>query len=81
MNPVGVVVDVGLKFHHHVREVVGKASGLANNLLRSTICCSPHFMVSLLVMHIRPIMYYYSSVWNVGFLGDLRLLESVQRWC
>jgi hypothetical protein len=76
---LGVVVDVGLKFHHHVREVVGKASGLANNLLRSTICRSPHFMVSLFVMHIRPIMDYCSSVWNVGFLGDLRLLESVQR--
>ena len=76
---LGVVVDVKLKFHHHVREVVGKASGLANNLLRSTICRSPHFMVSLFVMHIRPIMDYCSSVWNVGFLGDLRLLESVQR--
>lgn len=58
---------------------MGKASGLANNLLRSTICRSPHFMVSLFVMHIRPIMDYCSSVWNVGFLGDLRLLESVQR--
>ena len=37
-------------------------------------------MVSLFVMHIRPIMDYCSFVWNVGFLGDLRLLESVQRW-
>jgi hypothetical protein len=76
---LGVVVDVKLKFHHHVREVVGKASGLASSLLRSTVCRSPHFMVSLFVMHIRPLMDYCSSVWNVGFLGDLRLLESVQR--
>ena len=77
---LGVVVNVRLKFHH-VREVV--ASGLSNNLLRSTICRSTHFMVSLFVMtmHIRLIMEYCSSVWNVGFLGDLRLLESVQRQC
>ena len=36
-------------------------------------------MVTLLVSHIRPIMDFCSNVWNVGYLGDIRLLESVQR--
>ena len=36
-------------------------------------------MVSLFVVHIRPIIEYCSSVWNVGYMGDIRLLESLQR--
>ena len=31
--------------------------------------------------HIRPIIDFYSNAWNVGYLGDIKLLESVQqRW-
>ena len=36
-------------------------------------------MVSLFVSYIRPIIYFFSNVWNVGYLGDVRLLEIVQR--
>ena len=36
-------------------------------------------MVMLFISHIRPIIDYCSSLWNVGYLGDVRLLESVQR--
>ena len=60
----------------------GKESrGLENELLHSTICHSSIFMVTIFVSHIRPIMDFCSNVWNVGYLGDIRLLESVQqRW-
>ena len=38
-------------------------------------------MVSLFISHIRPTMDFCSNVWNVGYLCDVRLLESVQwRW-
>ena len=76
---LGVLVDNKLKFHLHVRQIVGKAAGLASSLLRSTVCRNPHFMVTLFVSHIRPILDYCSTVWNVGYVGDLKLLESVQR--
>ena len=36
-------------------------------------------MVSLFVSHIRPILDYCSPVWNVGWVGDVKRLESVQR--
>ena len=36
-------------------------------------------MVSLFVFHKSPIMNYCSGIWNVGYLGDVRLLEFVQR--
>ena len=52
---LGVVVDSNLKFHKHVRTVIGKAGRVMGEMLRSTICRTPKFMVSLFVSHIRPI--------------------------
>ena len=37
------------------------------------------FMLAILKSHIRPILEFGSTVWNTGYLGDMRLLESVQR--
>ena len=75
---VRVIVDSGLKFHIHVRDLVRKAAGLARNLLRSTVNRS-EFMVALFVSHVRPILDYCSCIWNVGYVSDLTLLETVQR--
>ena len=74
-----VVVDSSLRFHPQIAEVVRKSSGLANQLLRSTVCRSPKFMVTLFISHIRPIVDYCSTLWNLGYLGDVRKLEGVQR--
>ena len=76
-----MLVDSKLQFHDHVRNVVRKARGLANELLHSTIYRTSVFMVSLFVSHIRPIMDFCSNVWNVDYLGEIRQLESMQqRW-
>lgn len=76
---LGILLDSSLKFHDHIRETVFKARGTAINLLKSTVCRSPNFMVTLFVTHIRPILDFGSTVWNTGYIGDLRLLERVQR--
>ena len=76
---LGVLINRGLKFHNHVGDVVRKAAGLANSLLRSTVNRSPEFMVALFVTHIRQILDSCSCVWNVGYVGDVPLLESIQR--
>ena len=76
---LGVLIDSSLRFHPHVAEVVRKSSGLANQILRSTVCRSPIFMITLFISHIRPILDYCSTLWNYGYLGDVRKLESVQR--
>ena len=76
---LGVIVDVRLRFHSHVDVVVGKTGGMLSNLLRSTVCRDAEFMVTLWVSHIRPIIEFNSCVWNVGYLRDLRRLESLQR--
>ena len=76
---MGVEVDSGLKFHFHVSELVCKAAGLSSSLLRARVNKNPEFMITLFVTHIRPIIDYCSTVWNVGYARDLALLESVQR--
>ena len=76
---LGVLVDSGFKFHRHVDFIVGRAGSMMNNLLRSTVCRSISFMVTLWVSHIRPLIEYGSCIWNVGYLQDVRRLESIQR--
>ena len=76
---LGVTIDSSLRFHSHINSIVCKASGLANQLLRATVCRDAEFMVRLFVSHIRPIMDYCSTVWNLGFAEDIRKLEGVQR--
>ena len=76
---LGVTVDESLKFHSHINIVAGKAAALVNQLLRATVCRDISFMVALFVSHVRPILDYASSVWNVGYIGDVKKLERVQR--
>ena len=76
---LGVLVSSDLKFHQHISNTARKAAGLTQNLLKSTVCRTPKFMMTLFCSHVRPIIEYCSCVWNTGYVGDLRLLESVQR--
>ena len=76
---LGVLIDRSLKFHGHIEAAVCRASGLANSLLRSTVSRSKDFMMTLFVSHIRPLLDYCSCVWNLGYEGNIRKLEGVQR--
>ena len=76
---LGVIVDPKLKFHAHIQSISSKASGLSCNILRSTSCRSREFMITLYIAHIRPLLEFSSCVWNSGYVGDLKLLEGVQR--
>ena len=76
---LGILVDTSPRFHQHIRCIAAKASGLSANFLKSTICRSPKFMLSLFTSHIRPLLEFSSSVWFTNFVEDMRLLEAVQR--
>ena len=76
-----VRIDTDLKFHSHIRETANKAGGIAQNLLKSTVCRPPDFMIFLWKTHISPVLEYGSCIWNTGFIKDLRLMEGIQcRW-
>ena len=76
---LGVTVDRDLRFHSHIRKLVGSIGGLITNLLSATINRDKDFMMKLYFTHIRPKLEYGSVMWNLGFLGDTRLLERLQR--
>ena len=76
---LGVQIDSSLKFHHYISTTAHKAGGLAQNLLKATVCRSLDFMMSFFCSHLRPIIEYCSCVWFTGYVMDLRVLESVQR--
>ena len=76
---LGVMIDNKLKFHNHVRMVVGKASSLCSNILKTTVCRKKEFLMPLFIAHVRPILEFASCVWSTGYVGDSKLLEGVQR--
>ena len=76
---LGILVDRSLKFHSHIAKTVRSVGGLMTNLLSSTLCRSVKFMMNLYVSHIRPKIEYACNVWNTGYIGDLKLLEGLQR--
>ena len=76
---LGVTVDRELRFHPHIHKLAGSIGGLMTNLLSATINRDKDFMMKLYFTHIRPKLEYGSVMWNLGFLGDTRLLERLQR--
>lgn len=76
---LGVLVDSSLKFHLHILKTAQKAGGLAQNILKATVCRSPEFMLAIFSSHIRPLLEYCSCLWHTGYTGDVKMLESVQR--
>ena len=78
-SDLGVKVDRSLKFHEHIRQTANKCNGLTTNLLSSTLSRDAVFLMNIYTSHVRPLMEYCSCLWSVGYLGDMRLLERVQR--
>ena len=76
---LGVMVDRNLKFHNHVRKKANICNALTTNLLSSTLCREPQFIMSIYISLIRPQMEYGCTLWNTGYLGDIRTLERIQR--
>ena len=76
---LGLTVDISLRFHEHARETTNKAGGVVSNLLKATVCREPEFMKKLLITDIRPILDFASPLWNLGYEGDMKQAEAVQR--
>ena len=48
-------------------------------MLSSTLCRDRDFILNIYVSHIRPKLEYGSLLWNLGYVGDAKLVESIQR--
>ena len=78
-SDLGVTVDRTLRFHFHISKNVAIAGGITSNLLSSTLCRSAEFLINIYTTQVRPKMEYSACLWNTGYVGDLRLLERIQR--
>ena len=76
---LGVKIDRKLKFHEHIRTTANLCNAITNNIFCSTLCRDPDFLMNIYKSLVRPKLEYGSQIWNLGYLGDLRLLERVQR--
>ena len=78
-SDLGVCIDTSLKFHQHVSNIVNKAGGVLTSILKTTVNRDSSFMLPIYSSHVRPLLEYASSIWNLGYVGDTRQLESIQR--
>ena len=76
---LGITIDKSLKFHSYIKKRVNTVGALTTNLLSSTLCREKNFLINVYTTHIRPQLEYGSSLWNLGYVTDLRLLERIQR--
>ena len=78
-SDLGITIDRNLKFHDHIRRRVAVPRALTTNLLSSPLCREASFLLPLYRCYIRPQLEYGSQLWNLGYIGDLQLLERIQR--
>ena len=56
-------------------------NGMTTNIFKCTVGRDACFLMNIYKSHIRSGLEYGSCLWNLGYLGDLRLMERLQkRW-
>ena len=78
-SDLGIQIDRSLKFHSHIGRSVRIANGVTSNILGCTLNRDLDFVMNIYKFHVRPLLEYGSPLWNVGYHGDIKLLERVQR--
>ena len=48
-------------------------------IYKFTLPRDSEFIMNVYTAHVRPQLEYASCLWNTGYIGDLKLLESIQR--
>ena len=68
-----------LRFHAHIRRSTRIAGAITTNLLSCTLSHVSEFIMNVYTAHVRPQFDYASCLWNTGYIGDLKLQESIKR--
>jgi hypothetical protein len=76
---LGVSVDSKLKFTSHIAKIVSTAKLRTSLLFRSFLTRDIKFLILAFNSFILPLVEYCSPIWSPHFVGDVLLLESVQR--
>ena len=76
---LGLIIEINLKFHSYANSKISNISYVTTNLLSCTLNRDSKFILNIYLTHVRPLIDYASSLWNVGYIGDLRRIERLQR--
>jgi hypothetical protein len=79
VKDLGVFVDSKLTFSTYISQLVAKAKQRSALLFRTFKIKNPQSLLQGYKAYILPILDYCSPVWSPCTLGDIKLLESVQR--
>ena len=76
---LGIIITLDLKWHEQVTSVTSKASKMLGLLRKSFRSRDSKLWRKLYMTYILPLLEYASVVWSPHQLGDIELLERVQR--
>ena len=76
---LGILFTSDLKFGHHVNKIARKANRVIGIIKRSFHCIDKIMFRTLYVSLVRPHLEYASEIWNPHLIGDIQVLEKVQR--
>ena len=72
-------IDYKLRFASHYASIVKKAHQRSSLILRCFSCRDSSLLSKAFTVYVRPLLEYCSPVWAPVYIGDINLLESVQR--
>jgi hypothetical protein len=79
VKDLGVHVSNSLNFREHISGIVSRAASKTGMVYRALTSRDKNFMVSMFVIHVRPVLEYCTEIWSPCLLCDIDLIENVQR--
>jgi ribonuclease P/MRP protein subunit RPP40 len=76
---LGITVESNMKPNVHCANIALKANARAKLILKSFLSHDSHCLSRAFVVYVRPLLEYCSPVWSPHNVGDINLIENVQR--
>ena len=76
---LGVMVDDKLRFHIHAASASKKANQILGVIKKTYVTRDANTISTLYKSMVRPHLEYGNAIWGPCYIGDLKLVEGVQR--
>ena len=76
---LGVLIDNKLDFGKHINSIVGRANRVLGMIRISFACLNIQMFLDMYTALVRPLLEYCVQVWSPYKIGQIKLLERVQR--
>ena len=76
---LGILFTSNLKFGDNVNKIAHKANRVIGIIKRSFHCIDKIMFRTLYVSLVRPHLEYVSEIWNPHLIGDIQVVEKVQK--